>query len=191
MWLTTLWEQGLCPVPWMVVVAASLAAAISDIATRRIPNLLTGPLLLGGLVWAVWTAGPAGLADSISACVLLALPYVLLFLFAGGGAGDAKLMGAVGAWLGMINGLIVLSCVCASAVILGVVCAAGKKRIGKVLRNLQLIVCHAVFYAASRGRFREVREVLPATEDMQKMPYGVSIFIGVCLAAGGVVLWRK
>lgn len=113
MWLTTLWEQGLQPVPWAVVVAASLVAAMTDIASRRIPNILTGPLLLGGVVWAAWTAGPSGLADSISACVLLALPYVLLFLFAGGGAGDAKLMGAVGAWLGMVNGLIVLSCVCA------------------------------------------------------------------------------
>jgi prepilin signal peptidase PulO-like enzyme (type II secretory pathway) len=84
---------------WGVVFGTSLAAAIFDLRSKRIPNALTIPLLVAGLVWATWIGGLSGLGNAAAACFLLALPYVFLFLFAKGGAGDAKLMGAIGAWL--------------------------------------------------------------------------------------------
>ena len=35
-----------------------------------------------------------------SGALLLGIPFVILFLIAGGGAGDAKMMAAIGAWVG-------------------------------------------------------------------------------------------
>ena len=83
-------------IQWGIVIGASLIAAITDLHRRRIPNALTVPLLLFGLIKSTCLAGGSGLLESAGACFLLALPFVLLFIFAGGGAGDAKLMGAIG-----------------------------------------------------------------------------------------------
>ena len=105
----TLWDHSVVPVQWGVVLCVSLIGAITDLRSGRIPNFLTMPILLAGATWAVWLCGPAGLADALLGCLLLATPYVLLFVFAGGGAGDAKLMGAIGAWLGVVNGLVALA----------------------------------------------------------------------------------
>ena len=47
---------------WGVVIGASLLAALSDLRERRIPNALTFPLFVVGLIWAAWFGGLAGLA---------------------------------------------------------------------------------------------------------------------------------
>ena len=86
--------------PWIVVLAATGIAAITDGLTSRIPNVLTLPLWVAGLVYGALSAGLWGGAESLVASLLLALPYILLFVYAGGGGGDAKIMGALGAWLG-------------------------------------------------------------------------------------------
>ncbi|MCX5772283.1 MAG: A24 family peptidase, partial [Candidatus Hydrogenedentes bacterium] len=90
-----LWDQSLAQVQWGAAVGASLAGAAFDLWTRRIPNRLTGPVLALGLVWALWVCGWGGLAESVLGCALLGAPFVVLWLYGGGGAGDAKLMGAV------------------------------------------------------------------------------------------------
>ena len=91
---------------WSVVIVASLAAAAFDLRTRHIPNILTGPLLLSGLIWSGWHGGLAGLGDAAAACAVLAVPFVFMFLFCNGGAGDAKLMAGIGAWLGLAQSVV-------------------------------------------------------------------------------------
>jgi prepilin signal peptidase PulO-like enzyme (type II secretory pathway) len=72
--LTTLWNTNLPFLQWGVVIGASTAAAVWDLRQRRIPNILTGPLFIGGLVWAIWVGGLAGLGEALVACVILAAP---------------------------------------------------------------------------------------------------------------------
>ena len=107
--MTALWEQNFWYVPWVMAVLASVLAASIDLWTRRIPNVLTGPLLVAGMAWSAASAGWLGLGESMLGCFLMAVPYVLLYAFAGGGAGDAKMTGALGAWLGPVGGLIALT----------------------------------------------------------------------------------
>jgi len=75
-------------------------SAIIDLRTQKIPNLITLPTVIVALLYHFFTHGinglifgALGLATGIG---LLIIPYILGV----SGAGDAKLMGAVGAVLG-------------------------------------------------------------------------------------------
>ncbi len=176
-------------IQWGIVIGASLVAAITDLHRRRIPNALTVPLLLFGLIKSICLAGPAGLLESAGACVLLALPFVLLFIFVGGGAGDAKLMGAIGAWVGFEQGVSVLLCVAVAGIILALARALTKGRLKPVLTDIYVSVFGFMLSVMSHG----TREYLTSqkgsvsSRDMT-IPYGLAIFAGVCVAGGMVLI---
>ena len=75
-------------------------AAISDLRTYRIPNLLTYPAMLIALIYHTITSGVNGFIFSslglLVGTVLFSIPFFMGIM----GAGDVKLMGAVGAVLG-------------------------------------------------------------------------------------------
>ena len=75
-------------------------SAIIDFRTQKIPNLITFPAVIIALLYHFFTNGIDGLIFSVLGITtgigLLIIPYIL----GGMGAGDAKLMGAVGAILG-------------------------------------------------------------------------------------------
>ena len=184
-----MWDPMPSLLPWTVVVLATLVAACTDVTSRRIPNLLTGPVLLLGLVYAVWMGGVAELGDALAGCALLTLPYALLFVFAHGGAGDAKMMGAVGAWLGVASGTVVLVSVMLSGIVLGLGLVVMRRRLGSVLTNLYTMVS-GLCLALARRRLSEGRVLMPAVRQMETMPYGIAIFAGTCIAAGGTFVWH-
>ena len=134
MWATTLLHHPEPALQWGVVLAASGLAAAWDLRCRRIPNLLTGALWVAGLATSGALAGLPGLVDAVLGCCLLAAPYVLLWAFAGGGAGDAKMMGAVGTWVGVALGALCLVAVSLVGVLLALACAAHAGRL-RVVRS--------------------------------------------------------
>jgi Flp pilus assembly protein protease CpaA len=185
-------------VQWGVVSVASLVVAVLDIRTRRIPNVLTLPLLGGGLVYALGAGGIAGLGDALGACLLLALPYVLLFVFAGGGAGDAKMMGAIGAWLGLQAGVIVLVAVGATGAVLGLlrILAHRQRRsvLGRLYATLYILmmgVCSGrAGWTLLKTQLSEEGRIGPTNGRTRlTIPYGPVIFMGVCIGALVVHLW--
>lgn len=188
MWASTLW-YAYPPLQWGVAICSSLVAAHTDIRSRRIPNWLTGSVLLGGLAWSGYQAGFPGLADAAAACLVLMFPFVLLFLLAGGGAGDAKLMGALGAWLGLVNGLALLVAVIFAGLAVALTVAVAGGNLAKTLRNVWDIMIVFMVRMFSFGRLNAPVE-LPVTKGMKRIPYGVAIFIGTILAATGVLIWR-
>ena len=184
------WNQPLPSWQWGVVIGASLLAAVWDLALRRVPNALTVPLFLAGLAWAAVHAGWAGLGDAAAAAVLLALPYVLLFAFAGGGAGDAKLMGAVGAWLGLANGLTALAAVAAAGIVFAVVFAAAKKQLTAALGRVGSAALALACNVAGK-RVAGDGEGPAEAPDREKMPYGLAVLAGVSAAAAANLLWSR
>ena len=178
---------------WGVVIGASLVAAGFDLRQGRIPNALTFPLLGFGLVLVTWHGGLASLAEAAGACALLALPYVLLFIFVGGGAGDAKLMGAIGSWLGLRHGLLTLVCVIMAGGVLAIVKAISQKQLKLVLTSV--CVSFYGFILFLFGLFGQKK--LPSTSDGNdieksgnlELPYGVAILLGVCIAAVISGMW--
>lgn len=180
MWWLSLWNEGPGTVQLAAVLGGATIAAWTDLRSRRIPNLLTLPLAASGLVWATATAGLAGLADSAAACALLAAPFVVLFLVAGGGAGDAKLMGALGAWLGLVHGLIVLVAVTAAGAAVGIAWVIARGRGRALVNNLVALV-------AFRARGADGSPVTPHVT--HAMPYAVAIAVGVYAWMIGLMLW--
>ncbi|HMV67455.1 MAG TPA: A24 family peptidase [Myxococcota bacterium] len=92
-------EGGPIPVPLLILYAALLLGAINDALTTKIPNRLTFPLIALGIAISVSPYG-AGLVTALTgAGVAFALHYALWSIGLEG-AGDAKLMMGVGAFVG-------------------------------------------------------------------------------------------
>jgi prepilin peptidase CpaA len=173
---------------WGVILVASLVAALWDLKSRRIPNVLTLPLLAAGIIVAFVQED---LKSSLLAAAILGLPYILLFLFAGGGAGDAKLMLAVGSWLGLSSGIVALICISACALVMALLKAAFEKQFIAVLKRIQAILVTCFLVLTSRGLIKASAAAVP-DESSQKpftMPYGPAIFAGLVVAA--VYTWLK
>ncbi len=190
MWWQTLWNEGRFELQWGVVLAASTVAALWDVKSRRIPNVLTGPLWVGGLVYASIAGGWLGLIDGALASIALALPYVLLFLFAGGGAGDAKLMGGLGAWLGLVQGAYVLAAVAIAGIFLAFAVAIHQRRTWELIGRLKAMVAVFLVFIGYRLRVTDLPQMMPVKSEMIPMPYALAVCVGVWCAAWGSYLWR-
>lgn len=77
-----------------------VVAVIFDVRYRKIPNILTFPAMLAGMVYYTLTGGGAGLLFSLGGLATGLAVLFILFLMGAMGAGDAKLMGAIGALSG-------------------------------------------------------------------------------------------
>jgi len=82
---------------WIMAIAVSFVGGGIDWRTRRLPNWLTAPGFVLGLAGNTWLFGWPGMRGAMlgaGIALVLLLPIVLL---RGLGAGDWKLMGALGA----------------------------------------------------------------------------------------------
>ena len=73
---------------------------ITDLKSQRIPNKITFPAILIGCGFQVWLKGYPGLIFSLQGIGLGIALFIIPYMLGKMGAGDAKLMGAVGAFLG-------------------------------------------------------------------------------------------
>src|SRR4051794_147378 len=84
----------------IVAVAVVLVAAGFDLATRRIPNVLTFGAALLGIVVHGYVGGWTGAGLSLGGWFTGVALFLPVFALGGMGAGDIKLLGGIGAWLG-------------------------------------------------------------------------------------------
>lgn len=86
---------------FILIVAAFVAtAAVSDLRTRRLPNWLTVPAFAAAVLAHTVVNGFTGLGFALLGFATGFGILLILWLIGGGGGGDVKLMGALGAWLG-------------------------------------------------------------------------------------------
>ncbi|MFS0723442.1 prepilin peptidase [Paenibacillus sp. 1P07SE] len=81
----------------LLIVAAAL---FTDVRAMIIPNRLTLTACLAGLLYQGVMGGWGGLAEALLGTAAGFGPLLILYLLKGVGAGDVKLFGALGAWLG-------------------------------------------------------------------------------------------
>lgn len=80
--------------------AVSLMGGVHDLFTRKIPNWLTFPAMALGLMAQGWLLGWPGALDGTLGLLLGFALFFPIHAFGYMGAGDVKLLMAVGAWMG-------------------------------------------------------------------------------------------
>jgi len=85
---------------WIAIPAIAIAAIATwtDVRSRRIPNLLTGPALLLGLLVHLVVEGLPGLGQAALGALVAGGLMLPGWLLKWKGGGDVKLVAAVGAW---------------------------------------------------------------------------------------------
>jgi|SRR5665213_1407821 prepilin peptidase CpaA len=165
---------------WTFTLAIAVVAGWSDWRTRKIPNWLTGAGIFLGIAVHSRIAGWAGAATSLEGvglALVLLLPLVLLRAL---GAGDWKLMGALGAFLGPWMMLFVLLASILISGLMAVLMMVQAKRVKATLRNLVVLLRGFVSFG-----LRANPQISLDNPGLLKMPFGVAAAIGtfVCFAA--------
>ena len=99
-------------------------AVVTDLRLSRIPNWLTFPAMTIALVAHTWTNGVGGMVFSLAGLGAGLALFLILHLSGNIGAGDVKLMAAVGALLGPYGALLsgLLAMVVGGGYALGAMC---------------------------------------------------------------------
>jgi prepilin peptidase CpaA len=125
--------------------AALLCAAIGavyDVRSRRVPNLLTLPAILFGLLLHFTLGGWQELGSSLAGGLVCGFIFAMLYVTGGMGAGDVKLMTAVGCIAGLprTGYLLILTALAGGAMALGLVLYRG--RFKATISNIGALVVH-------------------------------------------------
>jgi prepilin peptidase CpaA len=116
-----------------------IIAAVIDVRARRIPNWLTLSLALSGLAMSLAQLG--ALSEGQSALGLLAGLGIglVMFILGAWGAGDAKLVAGIGAWLGATAVVWVTAGAAVIAMVAALVAGVLQGRFGDLLRGGALL----------------------------------------------------
>jgi prepilin peptidase CpaA len=157
------------PIPLILVLLVAALAGFWDSRWRRIPNWLTVAGLIAGVAANTILSGLAGLKTSLLGAglgLLVLLPFVFLRSL---GAGDWKLAGALGAFVGwrVLADLLIASMFVAG--LMAVVLIVYKRRVLETLRNM------ARMLAALLTLHMPGAEVSLDNPRALKIPYGVAL----------------
>lgn len=167
----------------VLLVLVCAAAAWFDVRENRIPNVLTLGTLI--LALALRAAGQAGLVDGLAGAGIafgIALPF---FLVGGLGGGDAKLLAAVGALVGLDRVFTALFLTAVVGGAMGIFMMLKKGAVLQTMANLRTILM-----TFGRGTFtgwkRDGESRAAVTLDT---PGVITVPYGVAIAAGGLLSW--
>ena len=149
------------------------AAAVIDLRAQRIPNFLTLPSILAALIYYTLLNGTSGLFFSLTGLAAGIGALIIPYLMGGMGAGDAKLMGAVGAVVGA-RGVIIAFLFSA---VIGGICAI-----------MLLVIKRRNFNGFFRSKLESLKtlillrqyipEAIPHRKRQPRLCYGLAIALG-------------
>ncbi len=164
-------------------VALALVAGWTDLRSRRIPNWLTVPGLLVGITANAAVSGWSGVKASLIGAGLglaLLLPFVLLRSL---GAGDWKLAGAIGAFVGQERLIALLVGSIFVAGVMALLLILYKRRLRQTARNIGHIIISLITFRLPGSA------VSLDNPEALKVPYGVALAATVVLYAA-IHVWK-
>ena len=179
----------LTPATWqlwcLAILALGLLMAVEwDLREHRIPNVLIVFLLLAGV--ALNAVGPAngrgglfdafpgalGLGSAMLGALVGLMIYLPFYMMRAMGAGDVKLMAALGAFVGTGEVIGLALCVLIAGGVLSVIRMVLKRNARLVLSNVKLILI---------GMGHGGSGFDPATQSADRMPYALSFATGLAV----------
>jgi prepilin peptidase CpaA len=158
-----------------------VAACVTDVSRSRIPNVLTFAAAALALVFHSIATGGLGVTHAALGLAVGLAVFFPLFALGAMGAGDVKLMAAIGAWIGWKSIVFVALYGSLAGGILALVFALRRSYLRAALNNIKMLA----FYWWVEGVKPLPALTLESTHSM-RMPYALAIAAGLA-----VTLWRS
>jgi len=164
----------------VVIVIVAVIAAVCDVRSRRIPNVLTFGAAGLAFVYALATAGVGGLGLAAGGWLAGAALFFPFFALGGMGAGDVKLLAALAAWFGPADAVWLAIFASIAGGVAGLIVALFHGYLRQALFNVRLMVTHWRLFG-----FRPVPGLTLKDTQAPRLAYAIPIMIGAMCT-----LWR-
>ncbi|RQD73600.1 MAG: prepilin peptidase [Candidatus Syntrophonatronum acetioxidans] len=174
-----------------VLLILLISSVIFDLTQKKIPNFLTFPVILFGLIFHTASGMFNGLLFSLWGFLLGIGLFLIPFMVGGMGGGDVKLLGAIGALKGTEFVFIATfyTAICGGVIALIYLALKGEL-INTLKKVLGLLVKPLLMVLAMKFRSSYIKELdlyfSPSLQGREKkslfFPYGVAIGIGTVIA---------
>lgn len=178
-------SMNLVPFIPALAAAVTVVAAITDLRSRRIPNRITYPAMLAGLVLETLAYGWHGLLRSFEGGLLFGGIFLLFHLVRAMGAGDVKLATALGCIVGPSASLQVMFFTAIAGGALAIIVMIATGRVLQTLRNTLSVVGFHVVHG-----LRAHPVVNLDNPGAARMPYGLAFAAGTLYWVISMSFWR-
>lgn len=163
---------------YLIATLVSFSACITDVRSRRIPNVLTFGAAAAALVFHLSTGQSTGLLKSVEGWLVGAAIFFLPFSLGGLGAGDVKLLAALGAWVGPTDALWIALYAGVTGGILALAVAGAQGYLRQAFSNIWLLLSH--WRVAG---IRPLYEISLEGSRGPRLAYAIPIFAGLLVNA--------
>ena len=157
----------------VAILGLTAGAAMIDVRTRRIPNLLVGSALAAGLIAQGVGGGTDGLVGGLVGMLVAGGILLPGWLLGWMGAGDVKLMAAAGMWFGFPQSLYATLASLMAGGVIALVMAIRHRSLGRSLRGAAMMGASVVTGARSGSG---------ALGSGLRFPFAVAILAGCATA---------
>lgn len=151
-------------------------AAVFDIRYRRIPNWLVLAGIIVGFSWNVYSSGWSGLLRAAEGLGLGFILYFPLYLIRARGAGDVKLLAAVGAVTGPGNCFLIFILTAILGGLIALILLLIRGRLRKTLFNVGWMMQDLMHL---RAPYKSSEELDVTSNKGMRLPHGAMIAVGV------------
>ncbi len=152
-----------------------IVAAYIDGKELRVPNWITFPMVLTGILFNVWVSGWSGLGFALMGTAVGLLCLLPLYAVGGMGAGDVKLMAGIGAWLGSAITFNAFAVSTVVGALMAIAMVLYKKKFNKHYANFVMLWTE---WLTVKSPTELSKIAADRKSSMMLLPYGIPICIG-------------
>lgn len=161
-------------IPESAALAIAILASITDTRSQRIPNALTFGAAAAALLFHAIAPGRLGVSAGVAGLTGGLVIFFPLFALRAMGAGDVKLMAALGAWMGWQQALYIALYGSVAGGVLALVVAARHRYTRTAVSNVRTLLTHWWLVG-----IKPLPALTLESGTAMRLPYAVPIFVGV------------
>lgn len=162
-------------------IVAVCAACLYDVSTSRIPNALTFAAAVLAILFHSFAPSGSGWSAALFGLVVGLAVFFPLFALGAMGAGDVKLMAALGGWIGATSILYVALYASLAGGVLALIVALRKRYLRQALSNVRMLATY--WWVEGIKPFPAL--TIESSQSL-RLPYAVAIAAGLA-----VTIWQR